>query len=191
MGKIQKFSFHKTGICRWAQIRERPDGSDRAMLKWQRDPLPEAGAGLACLLMSIAFPTNHLSSRAADEPEKLYWIKPAPSGRAVAVEISLTREDLSTIKSLFRKSGERELVFCDTLRNGAKLCAAVRPFDCGPVDLRVLDRPPKPGQVFGDLVFPDVDSKSTGRPVRMVVGSDQPLPPIVWELGGYEVSKLR
>jgi adenylate cyclase len=184
MGRVHKFSFHKSGICNWAQIEERRDGSDRAMLKWRRDPLPEAGSGLACVLMTLVFPTNHLSARAAEDPDRLYWIKPASGGRAVAVEISLTREDETTVKSLFGESGKRELVFCEALRQGANLFAAVTHFDCGPVSLRVPAKPVLPGQIFGDLELPDIDCESTGRPIRMLVALSAHLPPIVWELGG-------
>jgi hypothetical protein len=190
MAKVHKFSFHKSGICNWALLEERPDGSDRAMLKWRRDPLPEAGAGLGCVLISLAFPTNHLSSRAAENADGVYWIKPAPSGRAVMVEISLTSEDQTTVNSLFRKRGERELIYCQVLRNGANVCAAVTHFDCGPVDIRVPAEPVRPGQVFGDLAFTDIDSEGTGRPVRMLIRIGEDLPPTLWELGGYEASPL-
>ncbi len=33
-GGIHKFSFHKSGICRWALIQEPRSGRDRAMVKW-------------------------------------------------------------------------------------------------------------------------------------------------------------
>jgi hypothetical protein len=83
------------------------------------------------------------------------------------VEISLTREDQNTVNSLFRKRRERELVYYQTLRNRTNLFAAVMHFDCGPVDLRMPAKPVRLGQVFGDLVFPDIDREGTGRPVRM------------------------
>ena len=188
MGKVQKFSFHKTGICRWAQIEERADGSDRAILRWRRDPVPEAGSGQACRLVSLAFPTNHLSAR-GEGVDKVDWIEPALTGHAAMVEISLTREDRATIHGLFQKRGERKLVFCQTLRNGTNLCAAVLHFDCGPVNLRMPADPVRPEQVFGDLTFPDHDSESSGRPVRMHMASSHSLPPTLWELGGYELTE--
>ena len=192
MGKVHKFSFHKSGICRWAQIDETQDGSDRAILKWKRDPIPGPGSNQACLLLSVCFPTNHLSSRAADDPDKLYWIKPASFGRAVEVEISLTMEDQTKVKSLLEKRGERRVVFCKTLRNGVNLFAAARHVDCGPVALRIPAKPLQPGQIFGDLEFPDIDCEDTGRPVRLLISTPGlHLTPIVWELGGYEASKLR
>ena len=191
MGKVHKFSFHQSGICRWAQIAERPDRSDRATLKWRRDAIPKAGAHHGCLLLSLAFPTNHLSSRATEDVEKIYWIKPAPAGSAAMVEIVRTEEDRTTVNRSFEKWGERELVFCQILPNGANLCAVVLRFDCGPVDLRMPEKPEKPGQIFGELAFPDIDCEDTGRPIRMLIMPSHHLPPTAWELGGYKTSKLR
>jgi hypothetical protein len=187
MKKVHKFSFHKSGICNWAQIDERPDGLDRAMLKWRRDPIPEVGYGQGCRLLSLAFPTNHLSSEEDENAD--HWIKPAASGRAFVVEISLTREDETTIKSLFGKRNDRELAYCQRLRNGANLYAAILHFDCGPVDLQMPAKPVRRGQIFGDLEFP-ADRESSGRPVRMLMPSSQPFPPIVvWELSGYSADR--
>jgi hypothetical protein len=50
--------------------------------------------------------------------------------------------------------------------------------------------PVKPGQVFGDVLFPDKDTQNTGRPIRMVMMSGTDKPPTVWELGGYELKPL-
>ena len=185
MGNVQKFSFHKSGICRWAKKDER---ARSAWLRWERDPVPEAGSGQACRLVSLAFPTNHLSAR-GEGVDNVYWIKPALPRHAAVVEISLTREDRATIQDFFQERGERKLVFCQTLRNVTNLCAAVLYFDCGPVDLRIPAEPVRPGQVFEDLTFPDHDTESTGRPVRMYMAASHSFPPVVWELGGYELTK--
>ena len=159
-GKVHKFSFHKSGICRWALKDERADGSDRAMLKWRRNPILEAGSGQACRLVSISLPTNHLSAR-GEGVDKVCWIKPALSGHAVMVEVSL-REDQATVHGLLQGRGEGKLIFCQTLRNGINLFAAVFHFDCGPVDLRMPAEPVRPGQVFGDLTSRTVTPRAPG-----------------------------
>jgi hypothetical protein len=71
LGHVQKFSFHKSGINRWASIHERPDGSDRAIARRQRGPVPPAGSDRASLLAAIIFPTNHLSTACSDKPGRV------------------------------------------------------------------------------------------------------------------------
>jgi hypothetical protein len=107
------------------------------------------------------------------------------------VEIFATRDEPDTIDRLFAERGERKRVFYCTMRDGSRVCAAAATFNCGPVELKVPAQPVKPGQVFGDLMFPDVDSRGSGRPVRMLLIRSKELPPQLWELGGYTLSKLR
>lgn len=185
-----KFSFHKSGNCRWAMIRPGMSGAERAMLQWQREPIPPTGSGQASLLLLIAFPTNHLSAPQTEERKGIRWIDPAPLGWAVMIEILMTTEDSGTIERSFDKSGERQLLYCQTLRNGMRLCAAASLFDCGPVNLNAPCTD-APGTVFGDLVFPDRDEENTGRPVRMIFMPSKDLPPTVWELGGYDGGKIK
>lgn len=182
----QKFSFHKSGNCRWAMIQPGISGADRAILEWQRDMLPAPGSGQGCRLLSLAFPTNHLSAPQKGERKPIRWIDPAPPGKAVRVELFVVQEDRPTIERLLGISEERYLLCCQTLRSGMQLCAAVSLFECDPVDLN-MPRTDAPGAVFGDIAFPDQDEQGTGRPIRMLLMPGKDLPPMVWELGGYKV----
>jgi hypothetical protein len=188
--KHQKFSFHSSGNCRWAEINPKLRGSERAILEWTRDQVREVGHGQGCLLASVTFPTNHLSAPRGTTFGKLSWIDPAPPGRAVHVEVFLTQEGPMTIEKLFGVSGHRQLLACLKLRNGMHICAAASIVDCGPVDLMVPGKPSVSGQIFGEVSFPDKDDRNTGRPIRMVLMGGNARPPHVWELGGFETNLL-
>jgi hypothetical protein len=142
--------------------------------------------------LSIIFPTNHLSGpREAIPLKKLHWIAPAPADYAVRVDIIMTRETQTTIDHIFGMYRDRQLLSSHTLRNDAQhVCSIASVVECGPVELKIPGEPVKPGQVFGELSFPDNDKYNTGRPVRMIMMGDKINPPHVWELGGYEVSRL-
>jgi hypothetical protein len=187
--KYQKFSFHQSGNCRWAQIAPGRSGTDRAIHEWTRDPVPAKGSSQACFLLSIIFPTNHLSAPLLLPGRPLNWISPAPPGEAVEVEILLTQEPRDAVSSLFGADIGRKLASFHTLRNGLNFCIATSTVQCGPVEITVPGSPVKPGQVFGDLIFPDIDTDGTGRPVRMVMIPNMSNPPILWELGGHAPAK--
>jgi hypothetical protein len=186
-----KFSFHKSGNCRWARIEPGVSGKDRVILEWQRDEIAPVGGGSGARLLSMVFPTNHLSASKASEAQQIRLIEPAPQGHAVMIEIFLTNEREIEIRRVLSVSGQRQLLYCKILRNGLRLCATVSRFDCGPVDLSVPATPHVPGVVFGEVMFPDEDRHDTGRPVRLSLILNKELPPTVWELGGYEVDKQR
>src|SRR6266446_1706722 len=75
---IDKFSFHKSGICRWALISPREDGSDRAFRKWRYNPVPDGRSGQGSLLVTMLISTNHLSAPGREPSAKIHWISPAP-----------------------------------------------------------------------------------------------------------------
>ena len=184
----QKFSFHKSGSCRWAKIQAGVSGAERVNLEWQRDAVAPTGSGQGSLLLSIAFPTNHLSARTSTKEKQIRWIEPAPPGQAVMLELFLINEDRQTVERLLAVSGERQLLYCRTLRSGLRLCAAASQFDCGPVEIDMPAAPPGSGAVFGEMRFPDNDERTTGRPIRLVLMPQKHLPPTVWELGGYQTA---
>lgn len=193
-GAIHKFSFHSTGICRWAGLRERSDGRDRAMLKWKRGAVPETGSRLGSLLLSIMFPTSHLSVCTDSFTKSIRWIEPAPQGQATNVEAFLTSESSSVVADAFTGRSERELLALGTLRDGTHVGLARSYVDCGPVELRSPRNPALPSSVFGDLTFPEHDALDTGRPVRLLMvpqPRDGAPAPTAWELGGYEASPNR
>jgi hypothetical protein len=185
-----KFSFHKTGNCRWALINPKLTGSERAILEWTRDPVPEVGSGQGCLLLSVTFPTNHLSTSREIALRKLHWIDRAPTGWAVHVELVLTQESQPKIIEWFDIGHHRRLLAYLRLRSGMHVCAAASVHHCGPVELRIPGKPVKPGQVFGEMYFPDKDEQNIGRPIRLVMMRGSTTPPDVWELGGREVTPL-
>jgi hypothetical protein len=188
----QKFSFHhKTGACRWALIDPKRSGSERVLLEWNRDPVPDIGSGRGSLLLSVLFPTNHLSAPRGEIRKKLHWIAPAPAGQAVLVDIIITHETETTIHNIFYEYRVRHLLSFHRLRNGAQhICSIASVVDCGRVEIKIPREPVKPRQVFGELFFPDNDTENTGRPVRMIMMGHKTNPPSVWELGGYEVKPL-
>lgn len=195
MGRVNKFSFHQGGDAtyayRWAGIAPHADGTDRNFRKWQRLPVPPKGSDVVAGLLSIIFPTNHLSSVLHDISAKsLHWFAPAPVGMAVVVDLFLTKNDRSEIEVAFGIRGERNIVRYTPLPNGNRLVIASHIYDCGPQEIRVPDNDPRlPGQVFGALVFPDTDPDDRGRPVRMMAPDFGGPRPAVWEFGGYEVSR--
>lgn len=194
--KHHKFSFHKSRNCRWAQIEPGRSGSERCIFEWTRSPIATAGSSQAVPLLSMTFPTNHLSAGRRESHRKMHWLEPAPCGWAVYVEILLTNESPAVVDDFFRanhshsdRDQHRHLFGALKLRSGAHVCVASSVFDCGPVDLRVPGEPRIPGQLFGDVHFPDQDDQKTGRPIRMLLMTDKAVPPVIWELGGYEAAQ--
>jgi len=128
MGHIEKFSFHKSGICRRAFVSERPQPtgmSDRVLGRWTRDKTPEAGQHQAVSLLEIVFPDGHLSAQAAIGPSSVNWLGTPGSGAARTVQLLLTNEDESTYRALTKSDGCAVLVF-RTLPNGES--AVIRTF---------------------------------------------------------------
>ncbi len=162
---------------------------DRAFRKWKRNPVPEGGSGNGSLLVTIVISTNHLSAPRRELGEKIHWISPAPTGGAVKLDLFLTQEDRDSVERYFSDVGQRTLIYSEGMQNGSNLCLATMNVDCGPVDLQSPRNPLLSGQVFGDLVFPDFDDKNTGRPVRILIANNAD-PPVLWELGGYDSSRL-
>lgn len=191
MGRQHKFSFHKSGNCRWALIEELI-GSDRALVKWKRAPIPQRGLLQGSLLISLIFPTNHLSSWYEERSVAVRWIAPAPAGQALAVDLSLTHESQGAVEEELSKTESTTLLAYGGLKSGLNVLASIYTIECGPVELTVPRSPIVKGQVFGELRFPNVDTDNTGRPVRMLMISEHQSdkPPIIWELGGYEAKKL-
>lgn len=190
IAQYQKFSFHKSGNCRWAKIQAGLSGAERVNLEWQRDVVASTGAGQGSLLLSMAFPTNHLSAPTSKKKKQIRWIEPAPRGRAVMIELFVINEDRQTVEQLLAVSGERQLLYCCSLRSGLRLCAAASQFDCGVVEINMPLAPSGSGAVFREMRFPDNDGRATGRPVRLVLMPQKHLPPTVWELGGYQTATI-
>lgn len=113
MVRIEKYSFHKSGICRSAFTNEHGTPStmsDRAMFKWQRSQAAHAGSHGASRVAMIAFPTDFLSRPTQGHKKKIHWIPAAPKSCATFVEFSFTHEDEETVKECFANRGERHVL---------------------------------------------------------------------------------
>lgn len=184
-----KFSFHSSGICRWALNAgiEPRGGGDRAMRKWRREPVPEAGSGRASVLMRLAFPTDHLATKDVPNDARIQWVDPAPEGKALGVTIILTKESPEYATSVLQKSGHHVL-FASQTRSRDSVVAMSTVFDCGDIEFSIPGEPRVPGQVFDDLVFPASDVGGKGRKVRLTLITQKEVPPTVWELGGHRAT---
>lgn len=187
MAKIEKYSFHKSGICRSAFTNEHGTPqtmTDRAMFKWKRLATPAAGEGRASLVAWLAFPTDYLSQPSASSVEGVAWIEAAPAGGATYVEFAFTRESQKSIEAAFRKREERKLLAYVELSPDQAFFGSYYHSDWENNDLNM----PGNGQV-ADLVFSPRDPYDTGRPIRIRFG---PAPSdgdslVLQELGGYPI----
>lgn len=186
-GTIHKFSLHASGICRWASNKPRSDGQDRVTMRWTRGAVPPKGEGKFVYLMSLIFPSSHLSMAHATN-SAIVWIPSAPPKFATAVEFSLTAESEDHISMLLRNTPSRKLINFHELPHGHSWMITTTEFECGDVSLSVPAAPKMPGAVFGALEFPETDTTNSGRPVRMLISQPRAEHnPTFWELGGHRV----
>lgn len=187
MAKIEKYSFHKSGICRSAFTNEHGTPqtmTDRAMFKWKRLSTPSAGEGRASRVAWLGFPTDYLSQPSALGVEGVTWIDAAPAGGATYVEFAFTRESQESIEVAFRERHERKLLAYVELPSYEAFFGSYYHADWENKYLNV----PGNGEV-SDLVFSPRDPHDTGRPIRICFG---PAPSdgdalILQELGGYPI----
>ncbi|TWB73353.1 hypothetical protein FBZ87_105275 [Nitrospirillum amazonense] len=178
-----KFSFHKSGLSRWALVSPMADGSDRAFAKWKSETAPK-GAGAATLLLRITFPTNHLSTQYRIEPET-YMIEAAPTNMATSVDIMITREEKESIINTYAGDANIDLHYIISMKSRGFLFAISSKHSCERIDINSPHQ--KHLSPFPNLRFPDKDTEMTGRPIRMaIMGPDLTLP-TVWELGGHRL----
>lgn len=193
MGGIEKYSFHKSGICRSAFTKEHGTPatmSDRALFKWDRLKTPEQHSGRASRVAWIAFPTDYLSRNKEDHKKKVTWIDAAPSGGATYLELAYTSESEESVLRAYSVENVRHLVSCTLLPTQETFLVSYYYDDWENKDLR---SPAGKESVFPNLLFSENDPKETGRPVRIRFG---PTPKygdalVLQELGGYEESCLK
>jgi len=187
MAKIEKYSFHKSGVCRSAFTSEYgapKTMTDRAMFKWRRLSTPAAGESRGSRVAWIAFPTDYLSSPSGLVVKDVAWIEAAPAGGATYIEVVFTRESPERVHRAFRERQERDVLTYLRLPSEEALFVCSYHADWENKDLRM----PGEGKV-ADLVFSSRDPHDTGRPVRIRFG---PAPCdgdalVLQELGGYPV----
>mgnify|MGYP001351663978 CR=1 FL=1 len=188
MGGIQKYSFHKSGICRSAFTKEHGAPSampDRAICKWNRVQTPLAGAGGVSRVAWIAFPTDFLS-RPTAPTAKITLITAAPPRGATYLELGYTFESEAFVVSAFQ-GNHRRLHSYTKLPSGEAFFVSSYYSDWENKD---INSPPGAGSVFPKLLFSANDPSNTGRPVRLLFG---PMPKdgdalILQELGGYPIT---
>lgn len=188
-GGIDKFSFHESGICRWAFTKEHGAPgkmSDRAIMKWRRAPTPPQGELGESLVLKLALPTDYLSMRVNERNRPMTWITAAPAGMAIFVDMFFTNEDNETLLRQFEERDDRTLLALHRLPGGeAFTVTAVAINDWQNRDLRI---PASHGEA-GDLLFSVADPFETGRPIRLVTlsnpGDGDALH--ILERGGYKL----
>jgi hypothetical protein len=185
MAGIEKYSFHRSGICRSAFTSEHGTPStmsDRAMFKWRRAETPPAGTGGASRVAWMAFPTDYLSRTFDHDDRRVVWIDAAPPGGATYVEIAYTLEPEAEVRRIFRDHSDRKLLGLAELPTGEHLLVDFFHSDWQNNDLRMPGEGGAP-----DLLFSANDPRDTGRPIRLRFG---PAPPdgefvVIQELGGF------
>jgi hypothetical protein len=118
MGGIQKFSFHKSLICRHAFTKQEgpADGEDdRVIHKWRREIAPQTG-GIVYALVA-RFPSDFLSTALEKERKTVTWLPAAISGHATVVEFVFSALGRDATYALAQSSG-RTIVSYTAIPNG-------------------------------------------------------------------------
>jgi len=186
-GGIEKYSFHKSGICRSAFTQEHGTPStmsDRAMFKWRRLDTPAVNSGRASKVAWIAFPTDFLSRIIVSDGKDITWIPAAPPRGATYMEFCYTLEQESTVLAAFQNN-DRHLLSYTQLPSGEAFFVSYYHADWENKDLR---SPGPKSSRYPNLLFSANDPGDTGRPIRIRFG---PTPKdgdalVLRELGGYE-----
>lgn len=188
MAAIEKYSFHKSMICRLAFTKEHGTPStmaDRAAYKWRRAPTTPAGSDRASRVAWLAVPTDYLSRLSEiDDGPSIVWIDAAPPGGATYIELAFTAEARSRIEQSFTQN-DRRLLLYQSVGTHEAFIVDYYYADWENTELKV------PGNGTGsDLLFSPLDPAGTGRPIRITFG---PIPKdgdaaIIQELGGYAVA---
>lgn len=196
VGGIEKYSFHKTGICRSAFTSEYIEKygtpasiPDRAMFEWNRSATPEVNSGKASRVAWIAFPTDYLSRNNQQPQKTITWIDAAPSGRATFIELSYTAETEEFVVNAYKTQNERRLISYTQLPTNEAFVASYYHGEWENKDVRSQA---KGASGFHNIFFSADDPRDTGRPVRIRFG---PKPKhgdalVLQELGGYEETPI-
>ena len=188
-GKIEKLSFHKSGICRRAFTNEYPTPNtlpDRLMQRWQRVPGQTPSTENFSYAAALVFPTDFLSTTLEPSTKKeITWITPAPEHESVVVAFFFTREDEVDIKRVLTEEG-KTFIGSAILPNGETFVMSghVERFEGQEMLI-----PASHGSLH-DMVISRSDPEATGRPVRFTMFRDGTavMPLVVTEYGAFQVA---
>lgn len=183
-----KFSFHRSGSCRWAQIKAGKSGKDRLMSEWWRPKIDEIPDGAVTPIVALGFPTNHLARKIDVDHENVTWLPKAPTGQATLLQAFISKSPRQEIYA-FSGPVSPSPIFTSPLRTQGFVHVTCNSYQCGVMDLKFPGTPVKPGQVFGDIHLPD-DPTITDRPIHIGILLDANPTPIMWELSGHQTRTL-
>lgn len=167
MAKIEKYSFHKSGICRGAFTNEHGTPqtmTDRAMFKWKRLPTPTAGERKASRVAWLGFPTDYLSQPPVSGVE--VWLGSRRRRPAELPTLNLhSHESQESIEAAFRERRERKLLAYVALPSDEAFFGNYYHADWENKDLNM----PGNGEV-ADLVFSPRNPYGSGRPFAFASG---------------------
>lgn len=180
--KHDKFSFHSSGICRWASIHPRQDGQDRAILKWKsRDFLLEDVSG-TFLIFSLIVPSGTLSKVNEESfsiPNKIIYITDGPIGTAIKISVLLT--DPLVYKPLLAKYQTKNFLLKAMLTSGWLCSVVAERVYVDKVDLLIPGKPYLHGQItHHDLRF-TAKIGNHRNPFRITISNQIP---VFWNIGG-------
>ena len=182
LGGIQKFSFHKSLICRHAFTEQEgpADGDDdRVLKKWLRVSAPANGMVYALV---ARFPSDFLSTALKPESKAVTWLPAAPPGHSTVVEFVFSGLSEQEIDALAQTSGRSVVSYTALPNNEAFVVTWLHhKWDREPFTFPgVFDR-------NDQLVISKHDPLNTGRPVRFTIfsGPTNNQPITVDEFGAY------
>ena len=164
-----KFSFHKSGICRYALDEHGASAAglaNRAIQRWRRGEIPPQGSGMYCRLARLAVPTDYLSTYADSELDSTTKIPPATAGGAAFVEVLLCRDSSSVVLRGITDGSDAGLV-CHAMLPGPVYLAVI--WRHGEWENRDIHMPASHG--MPGYQFAANDGSCSNRPVRIAFQS--------------------
>jgi hypothetical protein len=136
--------------------------TDRVIEKWQRVALPPRGEGKGSLLLSVSFPTAHLSSDVAVPTKPVIWIAPSGIDRSKIVQLLLTNETVEAATALLK---DGSVLASHIIPHGETLILFAFDSDWVGHDLVM----PAGFHEPDDFVFPADTQSMTTRPIRLTI----------------------
>jgi hypothetical protein len=189
MGGIVKYSFHQSGICRYAHTSEAwgAKEGDRALNKWKRRAIPARGKNQVVPLAMLAMPTNFLSRESEETKKKVHWLPAAPENQTIIIELVLTSEPELDVRNNLSSLPERTLFdyVALTATLGLVISYYHREWDNKDLTMSATGTGPFPEAIL----LSEHDPDDTGRPIRVCLHTSPKdgEPVQIRDLGGYKV----